>query len=449
MFGSYRTKRILRRLLQVDRPVPDRPAAEVEAERDRNFRWNFTVNLMDVALFWFGTSFVSGSTIVPLFISKLTDSTLAIGLAALISQGAWYLPQLFTANVVERLPRKKPVVVHLGFFLERLPLWLIVVTPLLALQSPLLALLVFLLAYAWFGFGGGILATSWQDLIARCFPANRRGRFLGLGFFVGAGIGAIAATFSAWLLETFAFPINFFYVFLIAALAILLSWGFLALTREPVTPPPPVPAEKSDFWASLRLILRQDDNFRHFFLARLLIGMSFMGMGFVTVAAIRRWEIADSTVGLFTIALLAGETVGNLFFGLLADRRGHKLSLEIGSLALALAFAVAWLAPQPGWYFAVFALLGIAIGSITTSGILIVLEFGRPEKRPTYTGLVNTSVGVVSIVTPLLAAGLAALNYSYLFALCVIVSLAALILMRWWVQEPRTARQKELAAESS
>lgn len=447
MIGWHRTKRIFHRLLQLDRPVAERPVAEVEAERDRNFRWNFTVNLMDVALFWFGTSFVSGSTIVPLFISKLTDSTLAIGLAALISQGAWYLPQLFTANVVERLPRKKPVVVNLGFFLERLPLWLIVATPLLALRSPLVALLVFLLAYAWFGLGGGILATSWQDLIARCFPANRRGRFLGLGFFVGAGIGAIAATFSAWLLENFAFPLNFFYVFLIAALAILVSWMFLALTREPVTPPPARSAEKGQFWSSLRQILRQDENFRHFWLARLLLGASFMGMGFVTVATINRWDIPDGTVGLFTIALLVGETVGNLFFGLLADRKGHKLSLELGSLALALAFTIAWLAPQPEWYFIVFALLGIAIGSITTSGILIVLEFGRPEKRPTYTGLVNTSVGVVSLITPLLAAGLAALNYSYLFALCVVVSLAALILMRWWVQEPRLIPPQEIVSE--
>ena len=43
-------------------------------------------------------------------------------LLAVIAQSAWFLPQLFTANAVERLSRKKPVVVNLGLFLERMPI---------------------------------------------------------------------------------------------------------------------------------------------------------------------------------------------------------------------------------------------------------------------------------------------------------------------------------------
>ena len=86
---------LLRRMLQLDQPVPERSDVEITAERDRNFRWNFTVNLLDGANFWVGRSFISSATIVPLYISKLTDSTLAIGLAAVIAQGAWFLPQVY------------------------------------------------------------------------------------------------------------------------------------------------------------------------------------------------------------------------------------------------------------------------------------------------------------------------------------------------------------------
>ena len=39
----------------------------------------------------------------------------------MIANGGWFVPQLLTANTVEQLPRKKPVVVRLGFLLERLP----------------------------------------------------------------------------------------------------------------------------------------------------------------------------------------------------------------------------------------------------------------------------------------------------------------------------------------
>ena len=167
--------RSLRWLLQIDQPVSSRSEAEVVAEVEQNYRWNFAVNLLDGASFWFGLSFISSATIVPLFISKLTDSTLAIGLVAVIAQGAWFLPQLFTANLVERLARKKPVVVNLGFFLERLPMWLIVLAAVLAGRSATAALLLFLLGYAWHGLGAGVIATAWQDLLARCFPVARRG----------------------------------------------------------------------------------------------------------------------------------------------------------------------------------------------------------------------------------------------------------------------------------
>jgi MFS family permease len=162
-----------------------------------------------------------------------------------------------------------------------------------------------------------------------------------------------------------------------------------------------------------------------------------MGTGFVTVAAIYRWQIPDGMAGLFTAAYLIGQTVGNLVFGFLADRHGHKLSLELSALATFLAFGLAWLAPAPEWYFAVFMLLGASFGAVVVSGILVVLEFSMPARRPTYVGLANSGVGVANMVGPLVGAGLALISYNWLFALSALASLAALITMRWWVKEPR------------
>jgi MFS family permease len=324
---------ILRRLLQVDPPVEPLTEAELDAERERNYRWNFGVNMMDVVAFWFGLSFISAATIVPLFISKLTDSPIPIGIAALIAQGAWFLPQIFTANTVERLPRMKAVVVNLGLFLERLPMWLLVLSAIIAVRSPSLALIVFLIGYAWRGFGGGIVATSWQDLLARCFPVERRGRFMGISFFVGALTGALAAGFSAQFLSSFPYPANFAYVFTVAAIAISVSWIFLLLVREPVEPVRAPRRSNREYWGELPGILRRDDNYRHFLAGRLLLALSGMGLGFVTVAAIRRWDVADSTVGAYTAAILAGQMLANLSLGFLADKRGHIVSLELGALA--------------------------------------------------------------------------------------------------------------------
>jgi MFS family permease len=111
----------------------------------------------------------------------------------------------------------------------------------------------------------------------------------------------------------------------------------------------------------------------------------------------------------------------------------------VGALSACLAFGLAWLAPSAEWIYAVFFLMGINLGSILVSGILVALEFSEPQRRPTYAGMTNTAVGLVALVAPLLGAWLAAGGYGWLFATGAIVNLCALVTMRWWVREPRWA----------
>jgi MFS family permease len=424
-------------LLPVNRPVPSRTEDEIASEVERNYRWNFVVNLLDGASYWFGLSFVSSTTIAPLFLSKLTSSPLPIGLVAVIANGAWFLPQLFTAGYVERRPRKKPIVVNLGFFLERLPMWLLVVAAMFATRSANLALILFLVGYAWHGLGAGVVATAWQDLIANCFPVKRRGRFFGTTSFVGAGMGAAGAVLSTWLLRTLTLPSSFVYTFVIAAVMLSLSWFFVALTREPVRPVEMPRASDRQFLARLPGILRRDGNFRRFLVARSLMALGGMGWGFVTLAAVQRWQVPDETVGIYTAAYLVGQTAGNLIFGFLADRFGHKLSLELGSATAVAAFGLAWLVPSPKWYILVFLLLGVTLSAQLVSGILVLLEFSEPQRRPTYVGLSNTVVGLVGVAAPLLGTWLAGVGYDWLFAASASVSVVAGVAMRWGVREPR------------
>ena len=98
-------------------------AAQQQIERD--YRWNFVVNALDGASFWFGKSFISPTIILPLYVSRFTDNPLLIGLIPFIYTAGHLLPQLFVANAVERAPRKKFFPVTLGLFLERLPIFLL------------------------------------------------------------------------------------------------------------------------------------------------------------------------------------------------------------------------------------------------------------------------------------------------------------------------------------
>ncbi len=428
-------------MLRLDVPVPVLSDEEYDAEVQRNYRWNFIFNMLDGTSFWFGMSFVAPATLMPLFVSKLTSSPIAIGLLSVIIQSAYMLPQIFTANFIEQLPRKKPVVVNAGFFWERLPFLLLApMAALLAVPHPQLTVVLFLLLIAWHALGAGALAPAWLDMLARCFPIARRGRFFGTTSFMGSGAGVLGAALSAELLASAPFPRNFVYTFAAAAALITLSWVFLSLVREPVRQMPASPPQRlSEFLRQLPRTLREDHNFRRFLIARALLAAGGMGNGFVTVALVYRWHVPDSTVGVYTSVMLAAQMAGNLLFGFLSDRYGHKLSLVLGAGSLALAFLLAWLTPSPAWAYGVYIFLGFGTGAFFVSGMLIVLEFSAPERRPTYTGIANTVTGLAAMLAPMVGTWLAFYGYNVLFALSAAINLAGLLLLQWTVREPRAA----------
>lgn len=433
------TPKMLRRILYLDQPLKTLSSAEADQARETDFRWNVFFNSGDVIFFLSGISLLSATTILPLFISKLSTSPIPLAIIAMMAQGGFFLPQLLTANFIERLDHKKPMVVNIGFFSERMPLLIMPFVPLLALRSPTLALVTFLLVYSWFSLGGGVVAPAWQDMIARCFPVTRRGRFFGINLFVGTLLGVGTANIAGRVLEDVSYPQNFVWIFGAAGISILISWIFLIPVREPIEPGRVAATSIRQYFAELPNLVRADQNFRNFLIARFFMALAEMGNGFLTVAAILTWAISDGMVAQFTVVLLIGQTLASLLMGFLADRYGHRLSLQIALGALVLAFAAAWLAPNPNWYFAVFFLLGFFTGAKIVSGTLVVLEFCGTEKRPTYVGVANTLSGVGSMTAPIIGAGLAWAGYNWLFGVSMVISGVAFLMLRFWVKEPRFA----------
>ena len=404
---------------------------------EKNYRWNFTFNLLDGAFYWFGSSFISATTIFPLFISKLTPSLIPIGLVSVITSAGWFIPQLFSARVVERITKMKSVIVGWGAILERLPFWLMIISAVLASRHPTLALILFLICLLWFNLGAGIVAPSWMALLEKIFSPEKRGSFLGLTVFVGAGMGMLGSIASAYILESLTFPRSFIILFTIAAFFMTLSWLSLAFVREPIGKHATLDQDWKTYRKDLLHILKVDHNFRRYIISNVLITLGSMGVGFLTVSAIQRFQVSDAVVGLYSLAMLFGQMLGNLLLGRLADKRGNKLSLEISLMASVIAFALAIFMPSPTIYFVVFALVGVNAGSAIGSAMLIVWEFCDSTRVPTYSGLANTTRGIMSLIAPLIATQIASLGYGFLFSLSCALSLAGLLLLHFWVMEPR------------
>ncbi|MBN1316259.1 MAG: MFS transporter [Anaerolineales bacterium] len=409
-----------------------------ESEIEKNFKHNFTVNILDGVFFGLGDSFVSARTILPVFLANLTNSSLIIGILSTIVSTGWLLPQLFAANWTQRLPVKKRAPVRWGFFTERLPIFLLVISGWLATFNAKLAIVTFLILIAWNRVGGGVVAVAWQDMLAKIFPTERRGRFFGLANFGGKATGILGASAAAWLLVRYGFPWGYMLCFVAASLSNLISWSSLAMTREPAVEPKEAPISEADYWKRLPKIVRDDGNFRRFLISQAVIAGSGIAWGFIAVYAVQRWALPDSHAGLFTTSLLIGQALGNLFFGWLSDRNGYKLVLELGVLANVLSAGLALFAPNPDWFYAVFALTGISYASLFMSGMMIVFEFCSVDLRPTYIGLSNTVNGVFSAIMPLLGGWLIEVfNYQVVFCIALSSGIVGIFMLRWWVQEPR------------
>ena len=221
----------------------------------------------------------------------------------------------------------------------------------------------------------------------------------------------------------------------------LVSWVFLALTREPLAQGETLDQNWASYRKDLLRILKADQNFRRFIISMIVITLSGMGSGFITISAIQRFQVSDATVGLYTLSMLVGQTVGNLALGWLADKYGHKLSIEIGALATFIAFILSVFMPSPEFYFIVYFLLGINMSSGILSGILVVMEFCEISRVPTYSGLANTSRGLFSLIAPLIATRLALTGFGILFSVSAVLSVIGLLLLRLWVREPRWHKQ--------
>jgi MFS family permease len=412
--------------------------SELENDVKKHLNHNLTVNLLDGSFFGLGWGFGSLGTVVTLFVSRMTDSPLLIGLIPSLHAVGWQLPQLFMANAVSRLRKYKSLVMWLTIH-ERLPYLGLVLVALLAgvLGNRWSLILVFLLLI-WMSLGAGLTANPWLSLVAKIIPPTRRGTFLGVQGALSnilMGAGAIAAGF---ILERVDEPQNFAVCFALALAGMAVSMLMLGLTREPVDNEKLVPKIQLSPWKGGLDILRRDRNFATFVIIRLLTQFTTMGFAFYILYGLRRFNMSELTAGFLTATLAVTETVGNALMGWLGDHLGHRSMLIFGSLAATVSSLLAWGAPSIVWMYPAFVLFGLASVAYWTIGIAITAEFGTEETRPTYFGLANTLVSPFSIIAPLIGGWIAeTAGFQTTFMISAVGGLIIAVLLYFFVRDPR------------
>jgi MFS family permease len=269
----------------------------MEIEIQKHLRHNLIVNLWDGAFFGLGLGFASFATILPLFVATMTNSPLLIGLIPAIHNAGWQLPQLFTPAgwLASRI---KP---SLSTTTERFPSWFAVWLYTCDGKSALaLTLRVDLAGLEW------LTANPWQSMIGKIIPSDRRSTFIGAQAAAANLLASVSAVIAGIILTNLDGPGDYALNFILCSMAMTISWVFLARTREParLDVTENEAASRAVFWSSLRNILRQDQRFRWFLVARSISQLVMMGAAFYSVFAVQQHGASEADVGLMTGTLL-------------------------------------------------------------------------------------------------------------------------------------------------
>jgi MFS family permease len=402
---------------------------------DPEQRRNIGLLGIDMAIFSMGLGALGQLTVIPLFVSKLTDNPLAIGAVAAAIQIGW-LPQIFIAGTIERSARKWPWVLRFGT-LERVPAVFLALTALaVPVTGPWIVAVVYLCCFSQTMFGG-LGVAPWLDVIARVVPGRLRGRFMGTSNTVGALLGAGSAAVAAPLLDWYPFPYNFAACFGLAAFIYLVGLIPIFMVREPPGPPPRPPRPFRGQLAELPGVLRADAPFRRFLIGLCVASMATMSSGFLVVYGVSVLGAPDEIAGWYTATLFIAQTVASSAMGWLGDRFGFTAVGRAMAVAVVGLCGVALLAPSAIWLLAAFALVGVVQSSSMLARLTGPMEYAPAERRPSYIALAFGIVGPCAALAPLLGGQIVALlGYGWLFGVSAAIALLALPFLGAGAQAP-------------
>jgi len=392
---------------------PDAPAS--------NYRWNFVAFIVDYVFFTIALSFASPTSVLPAFVSQFTRSAPVVGLVSTVFNGCWLLPQVIAGRVINDKPRKKPYLMvgisgRVAFWIITLALWLGLG------QHPRMMLILFFTCIALFTLPDGLASIAWFDMLARAIPLKRRGRLMGVAQIVsgvaGLGVGALVTL----VLDSpkITFPTDYAFLFALTGLAFIPSTVALSLLREPPirTLPNEARQESQANWLSP---LRGDPLFRRLIACRILVGMVSLATPFYVVHATDVLNLPLAIAGTFVAAQQVGSVGFGALFGLISDQRGPLATIRIGSAVAIAGPLLALLAhlADGGVLVRVYPFVYVALAAYQSSSMLgfynYLLEIAPESTRPSYVGLGNTIMGVLTLAPTFGGWLLEATSYTALF----------------------------------
>jgi MFS family permease len=372
---------------------------------------------------------ISTQTIMPALIKRLGGGDVLVGTWPVVMYLAYFLPQVISANNSGAAQYRKPFVIKLGF-IQRLHIFLLAcVVALWGESSPTLALTLLFLLFISNQMTSGSVSPVWMDFLAKTTSPENRGKLVGWRASLGAALGLVDGFILTVILTLLSFPYNYA---AIIGLAFLFQMSSLLAQQKVVEELPSAitaPVRLSELFGRMRTIVSGNRPFRMFLVASVLLTGSFTSVAFFTVAAMKRFDLSESAVGIFTVLMIIGQILSGVVLGWVADTKGTKRALLICGISLLLSIVIASFAQSVIWFYFVFVFLGFNVGAEMSMRYNFAVECAPERDRPMYVGIMNAWFAPVYLISPLAGWLSADYGYNFVFWLSLVIGSAGIILL--------------------
>jgi Na+/melibiose symporter-like transporter len=428
-------------------------------------RWNFTVMAAESAAFQIAMSWVDPIAVLPLFIDRLAQSTVLVGLVTVLQRLGWILPQLPMAAILGHRPRRLPYL-QWGVFFGRLPfLAFVVYLWIYGIRNPGFVLAFMMVGYLSVALGNGIVTVSWQDIIAKSIPGTVRGRFFATMQFATA-VGAVGVGFGVRMMlgpSGPGFPLGYTILFTCMAVFLCLSTLGCAITREPIRPVLERPQSVRQLIGSARPMLRDHGDFRGLVLIAILGSSMSFTTPFYVVYATRILGVPEQLAGVYIWASVLGGAGFSILWGHLNDRRGPLTVIRAGCAFVIIAPVLAVSIPLvlravgivalgslpllPYVFALVFVVGGSTNGALWMGSMNYLFELCDHRDRPRYIAILNYLALPGALVPLLIGWLLDYLPYQLVFCFIASSGIAAALVSRRMSQSPQAFQQGQASPQ--
>lgn len=420
--------------------------ADYEAFVWANLRPNYIANYAQGMLGMTGFRILNAPTFLPAYIFQVSGSSTMVGLALALQQVGQIVSPIVGAGLIEHRRKVLPLAVLIGGLGRLMVLGIALSAWFLKGHLLVAGVLTFITL---FGLFMGAQGVVFQLLISKVIPISRRGRLQAwrntTGGIVAAGLAYLAGRY---LIGGNAFGNGYATTFMLSV--VLTSIGlfiFQALLREPetVTVRERIPLRQR--LAEFPVLLTANRSYMYFVIMQCLTAAGRMAIPFYILYASSSIKMTGPALGALSLAYLGSDTVSNVIWGYLGDKKGFRIVtvLALGCWAAATIGLLA--AHGMPLMLVAFCGLGASQAGYMMSAQTMILEFGSRTELPMRMALSSTAQGLFGAMAPL-AGGLISSHFGYptVFCISAAVLMAGLLIMVSRVPEPRLARIANLAA---